>query len=274
MLRILKSLLAESSYFFEKYFGATSIAWSVIFVAFCSAVIIGSTVKGLFWVIGIKKNKKKTETAKVNLFFPVYIGIMLLITYFINYLVNTAYTWNSKLQRVMSNFEYVLSFKTNRHAFLFALNLPDNVQNKKSLFKMALYLNDKQWDSVFNNAGEGAWYFEKVKKAIFEILHVGDCHLMLSPLQQGWLAYFPIAGMLIVLLIFLLKRNWANALVSAVACISGLFVNMGASIFMLSAMCFGVIWAIALDTAMKQSIYEGRKPPADKMSSAGQRFRS
>ena len=59
MLRILKSLLAESSYFFEKYFGATSIAWSVIFVAFCSAVIIGSTVKGLFWVIGIKKNKKK-----------------------------------------------------------------------------------------------------------------------------------------------------------------------------------------------------------------------
>ena len=92
MLRILKSLLAESSYFFEKYFGATSIAWSVIFVAFCSAVIIGSTVKGLFWVIGIKKNKKKTETAKVNLFFPVYIGIMLLITYFINYLVNTAYT--------------------------------------------------------------------------------------------------------------------------------------------------------------------------------------
>ena len=97
---------------------------------------------------------------------------------------------------------------------------------------------------------------------------------MLSPLQQGWLAYFPIAGMLIVLLIFLLKRNWANALVSAVACISGLFVNMGASIFMLSAMCFGVIWAIALDTAMKQSIYEGRKPPADKKSSAGPRFRS
>ena len=89
----------------------------------------------------IKKNKKKTETAKVNLFFPVYIGIMLLITYFINYLVNTAYTWNSKLQRVMSNFEYVLSFKTNRHAFLFALNLPDNVQNKKSLFKIALYMN-------------------------------------------------------------------------------------------------------------------------------------
>lgn len=64
MLRILKSLLAESSYFFEKYFGATSIAWSVIFVAFCSAVIIGSIVKGLFWVIEIKKNKKKTETAK------------------------------------------------------------------------------------------------------------------------------------------------------------------------------------------------------------------
>ena len=81
----------------------------------------------------------------------------------------------------MSNFEYVMSFKTNRHAFLFALNLPDNAQNKKSLFKMALYLNNKQWNSVFDNAGEGAWYFEKVKKAIFEILHAGDCHLMLKP---------------------------------------------------------------------------------------------
>ena len=97
---------------------------------------------------------------------------------------------------------------------------------------------------------------------------------MLSPLQQGWLAYLPIAGMLIVLLIFLLKRNCANTLASAVACISGLFVNMGASIFMLSAMCFGVMWAIALDTAIKQSIYEGRKSLADKKPSVGQRFRS
>lgn len=253
MLRILKSLLAESSYFFEKYFGVTSIVWAIIFVALCSAVIIGSTVKGLFWVIGTKKNKKKVETAKASLFFPVYTGIMLLITYFVNYLVNTAYTWNSKLQRVMSNFEYVLSFKTNRHAFLFALNLPDNAQNKKSLFKMALYLNKEQWNSVFDNAGEGAWYFEKVKKAIFEILHAGDCHLMLNPLQQGWLAYLPIAGILIMLLIFLLKRNWMNVLASVIVCISGLFVNMGAGIFMLSAMYFGVIWAIVLEAAVKQS---------------------
>ena len=259
MLRILKSLLAEFSYFLEKYFDVTSIAWSVIFIAFCFAVIIGSAVKGLFWIIKTKKTKKKIQEVRVDLFFPIYTGIMLFITYFVNYLVNTAYTWDSKLQRVMSNFEYVLSFKTNRHAFLFALNLPDNAQNKKSLFKMALYLNDKQWHSVFNNAGEGAWYFEKVKKAIFEILHVGDCHLMLKPFQQGWLAYLPIAGMLIILLIFLLRRNWMNALASTAACIFGLFVNMGAGIFMLSAICFGILWSISLDGAIKQSLKLSKK---------------
>ena len=56
MLRILKSLLAESSYFFEKYFGATSIAWSVIFVAFCSAVII--RVNGEGTILGNRDKKE------------------------------------------------------------------------------------------------------------------------------------------------------------------------------------------------------------------------
>lgn len=264
MLRILKSLLAEFSYFLEKYFGITSIMWSIILIAFCCTVIIGAMVKGLLFAIKTKKDKKANETGKTDGFFSVYTGIILIVTYFVNYLVNTAYTWDSKLQRVMSNFEYVMSFKTNRHAFLFALNLPDNAQNKKSLFKMALYLNNKQWNSVFDNAGEGAWYFEKVKKAIFEILHAGDCHLMLKPIQQGWVAFLPIVGLLIISVIFLLRKYWLNATVSVIACILGLFMNMGADVFMLSAMCFGIIWSVALDRAIRQSLKLAKNERSEK----------
>ena len=58
MFRIIKSQLAEFSYFLEKYFGITSIVWSVLFIAGACAVI-GIAISKL-WRASIKKINTKT----------------------------------------------------------------------------------------------------------------------------------------------------------------------------------------------------------------------
>ena len=74
----------------------------------------------------------------------------------------------------MSNFHYVLSFKANRKLFLNALSLPDNTTNNSGLFQIAMYLNNNQWQKVYDNAGGSQWYFTKLKRSVDEILKVGD----------------------------------------------------------------------------------------------------
>ena len=57
MFRIIKSQLAEFSYFLEKYFGITSIVWSVLFIAGACAVIgiaISKTVESIYKKINTK----------------------------------------------------------------------------------------------------------------------------------------------------------------------------------------------------------------------------
>ena len=63
MFRIMKSQLAEFSYFLEKYFGITSIVWSILFIAGACALIgiaISKTVEIIY---------KKKETQRLQFSF-------------------------------------------------------------------------------------------------------------------------------------------------------------------------------------------------------------
>ena len=66
MFRLIKSQLAEFSYFLEKYFNITSIIWSILFVALIHAVILIVVVKIAEIIYERKKQKKKS-------FFSIYI---------------------------------------------------------------------------------------------------------------------------------------------------------------------------------------------------------
>ena len=181
MYKILKSMLAEFSYFIEKHFGITSILWSILFMAGCCA-IVGVVIMKTAEIISCCKSTKKAkksgsksggkngitdsdEAASVVSadntgnnecgkcknglsMFPVYVGFTVVCSYMMNRLIALSYTWDSKLQRVMSNFHYVLSFKANRKLFLNALSLPDNTTNNNGLFQIAMYLNNNQWQKV------------------------------------------------------------------------------------------------------------------------------
>ena len=225
MYKILKSMLAEFSYFIEKHFGISSILWSILFMAGCCAIVGVVLVKAAEIIVCCKHEKKVKKSVVKNgetvgeddvtdgivaasevdvnnnsysgdsgrcgkcknslSLFPVYIGFTVVCSYMMNRLIALSYTWDSKLQRVMSNFHYILSFKANRKLFLNALSLPDNTTNNNGLFQIAMYLNNKQWQKVYDNAGGSQWYFAKVKKAIDEILKVGDTHLTLGVIYQG-----------------------------------------------------------------------------------------
>lgn len=154
MYKILKSMLAEFSYFIEKHFGITSILWSILFMAGCCA-IVGVVIMKTAEIISCCKSTKKAKKGvgkngitdgdeavsvasaantgdnecgkyKNGLsLFPVYVGFTVVCSYMMNRLIALSYTWDSKLQRVMSNFHYVLSFKANRKLFLNALSLPE-----------------------------------------------------------------------------------------------------------------------------------------------------
>ena len=61
MYKILKSMLAEFSYFIEKHFGITSILWSILFMAGCCAivgVVIMKTAE-IYLVVKVQKKQKK-----------------------------------------------------------------------------------------------------------------------------------------------------------------------------------------------------------------------
>ena len=57
MFRIIKSQLAEFSYFLEKYFGVTSIVWSILFIA-CACAVIGITASKIVEIIYKKETQR------------------------------------------------------------------------------------------------------------------------------------------------------------------------------------------------------------------------
>ena len=96
-------------------------------MSFCYALFFALVTKIIEYIIH-KKKKKEYNLYYLCAIFTAIFGYMM------NILITQVYTWNSKLQRVMSNFNYVLSFDSSRKAFLNALSLPDNAVIKKIFF--------------------------------------------------------------------------------------------------------------------------------------------
>lgn len=244
MFRIIKSQLAEFSYFLEKYFGITSIVWSVLFIAGACAVIgiaISKTVESIY-----KKNKHKDCS-----FFSLYILITGITGFIMNVLISQAYTWDSKLQRVMQNYQYIMAFDSNRRAVFKALSLPDNVVNRNSVFSMAMYFNDEQWNVIKNAVGDGGWYFAKVQKAITEILRIGDCHMSLGVIYQGAAAFVPVILIAAIGLTFLIKKKILPGVLILALSLMCILGNLGAGIYVLAALLLGLAVEKWLDASLK-----------------------
>lgn len=248
MFRVMKAMLAEFSYFLEKYCGITSIIWSIVFMAMCCSVIFVTFVK----ILEVLCEKKKMENyqkfplifgalEKMYGLYSLYVCIIALCAYFFNRLITLTYTWDSKLQRVMSNFTYVLSFKSNRRLFLNALSLPDNSFNQKHLFNIALYLNDAQWDDVIRSLNSEKWYFEKVQKAVVEILHVGSYHLTLGIFYQNILAYIPVILIAILGVILIIKNYKRDGIITIIVASICIFYNLGTGIFVCASIYLGIL---------------------------------
>lgn len=235
MLSLMKAQLAEFSYFLEKYFGLTSIIWSILFMSFCCALFFTVIIKIIEFILYKKKQKL------YNLYYLCVI-LTAVFGYIMNILITQAYTWNSKLQRIMSNFNYVLSFDSSRKAFLNALSLPDNTVNKKNLFLIAMYLDDKQWKSITKSLGDGGWYFEKIQKSLGQILKIGKMHLSLGVIYQGMSVYIPLV-MIVALGIILLIKKYKSAgvlvFICSAVCLLG---NLGSNIFIVITLYLSVIF--------------------------------
>lgn len=275
MFRVMKAMLAEFSYLLEKYCGVTSILWSIIFMSICCSMVFMTLVKALEILCEKKKKQniegglqasnskleKKYQTfscvssvlKKTYGLYPLYVCIISLCSYFFNKLVTFAYTWDSKLQRVMSNFTYILSFKSNRRLFLNALSLPDNSFNQKHLFNIALYLNDNQWTDVMQSLGSEKWYFEKVRKAIIEILHIGKYHLSLGIFYQDMLAYIPVALIAILGVAFIIKNYKVDGIITIIAAVICIFYNLGTGIFVCIAIYLGILIKVWFETLKKRN---------------------
>lgn len=245
MLRVLKSMMAEFSYFLEKYFDITSILWSVLFISVCCAIVSIVVVK----VIEILLARSGKPEKKC---FPIYIGCTLFFSYIVNRLLLLPQTWDSKLQRVMSNFQYVLSFTTNRRAFLDSLMLPDNVTNQDNLFNIAMYLNDSQWKQVLEATGDGGWYFQKVQKALTEILRLGDNHLSLNVVYQNWMAYIPMIFIILLGIALIIKHQKISGMLVLISGVLCIVYTFGTSIFMCIMLYLGSAIYMCLSKRCKQ----------------------
>lgn len=264
-MRLLKSMLANYSYWLEKYFGVTSIVWSIVFLGCCCGLFFAVTARLLKEVAKRKSRRDRWP------FFSLVLIAAVPCTYLMNRLVATAYTWDSKLHRVMSNFEYVISFGSNKKIFMDALHLAENQSSEGRLFHVAMYLNSTQWDTVKAAAGGGSWYFEKIEKALSEILRLGACHLSLGVCYQNCLANLP--GILILLLAFAIWRTGNKktemekksrkeiAVFLAVLAGLGLFGNLGAYIFLAAMLYSGILCYCWTDKSIQKIMPSGKKLP-------------
>lgn len=252
MFRLLKSMMAQFSYFLEKYMNADSIVWTVIFIALYCSIIFVVILKIVETVLKHKKN--------LCTLYPLYPVITAITSLIMNRLISTAYTWDSKLQRVMSNFEYIMSFKTNRQIFLSALNLPDNTYNQEHIFKIAMYLNDSQWNTVSKAAGNSAWYFEKVQKAFQDILKLGNWHLSLGITYQGLLTFLPIIAIAAISAAFITKKKKTSGYMMFAVAVLCVLENFGAGIFTCIMLYFGTVlyWLIGKRFVEKSIVIENK----------------
>lgn len=244
MFRIMKSQLAEFSYFLEKYFGITSIVWSILFIAGACA-LIGIAISKTVEIIYKKKKHKDCS------FLSLYLLLTGITGFVMNVLVSQAYTWDSKLQRVMQNYQYIMAFDSNRRAVFKALSLPDNVVNRNSVFSMAMYFNGKHWDVIKNAVGDGGWYFAKVQKAITEILRIGDCHMSLGVIYQGTAAFVPIILIAAIGLTFMIKKKVLPGVLILALSLMCILGNLGAGIYVLTALLLGLAVDKWLDVSLK-----------------------
>ena len=260
-MRLLKSMLASYSYWLEKYFGITSIVWSIAFLGCCCGLFFAVAAR-LLKELAKRKNRRGRWS-----FFSLVLIAAVPCTYLMNRLAIMAYTWDSKLHRVMSNFEYIISFGSNKKIFMDALHLAESQSGEGRLFHVAMYLNDTQWDTVKAAAGGGSWYFEKIEKALSEILRIGSCHLSLGVYYQNCLANLP--GILILLLAFVVwqsgdrkaerekKRRKGIAVFLVVLAGIGLLGSLGAYIF-LAAMLYSGVFCYCWTDRSIQKIIDGR----------------
>lgn len=227
MYRILKSVFAELSYCLEKYLCLDSILWSILLVAAGCAMVS---------VVLIKTAEILTKK-KFNI---LYYLCTVICSYFIDVLLLRVQTWDSKLQRVMSNWNYVMSFQSNQEPFFQALGIPCNAANRSGSFRLAMFLNGSQWEKVANEFGEGGWYFQKVEKAMQEILQIRGRHLCLGIINQDVAAWIPLLAILFLGAALLIRKQWVSG--AAVICCGALCLlgNLGASIFMLAMLL--AIW--------------------------------
>lgn len=238
MFKLIKSIMAQFSYFIEKYMSADSIIWTIIFMSLYCAVIFAVILKII--TLLFKYNKS---------ILPIYTGITIICSFAMNRLISTAYTWDSKLQRVMSNFEYMMSFQTNRQIFLSALNLPDNTYNQDHIFKIAMYLNDSQWQDVLNKAGEGAsWYFAKIQKAFQDILKLGNWHLSLGITYQGLLTFLPVIAIALLGIFFVIrkKKKLTGCMILGTSALC-MLENFGTGIFTCLTLYIGILICMFLE---------------------------
>ena len=98
------------------------------------------------------------------------------------------------------------------------------------LFQIAMYLNNNQWQKVYDNAGGSQWYFAKIKKAVDEILKVGDTHLTLGVVYQGVAMLIPIALIIVLGVILLLNGKKLHGILVLVCTGLCAFGNFGAVI--------------------------------------------
>ena len=246
MTRILKSMLSNYSYWLEKQLHITSIVWSILFLGCCCGLLSAVIIRGLIelW----NKRKKQQKNIKIEQGMALLFFSAIPCTYLMNRLIATAYTWDSKLHRVMSNFQYVMSFESNKQIFTDALHLSAEDNSVGRLFYVALYLNDTQWGTVTKAAGGASWYFEKIQKAIYEILRLGQNHLTLGVIYQNAMAVLP--GIGICLLAFLMwnkgkKKETQKTYNRLAVCLlllaaMWLFGNLGAYIFLCTMLYVGV----------------------------------
>ena len=229
MLRVVRPMMGQISYFFEKYFDKTSLVWTLVFMAMCTSVLAVVAVK-------IAENlwKKKHEPRS---FLAAGFVISAVMSRPIDYLMYIPFTWVSLLQRAMSNFLYVLSFDSNRKIFLDALGLADSEYNQDRLFRIAFLMDDSQWNAVLDNAGDSGWYFAKIQKTIYAVTHFWGQHLSISVSMQGLLAFIPVLATVVLgLFLFFRKKRISGAVV--IACgISGIWSNFGTTIYTFAVIC-------------------------------------
>ena len=144
-----------------------------------------------------------------------------------------------------------MAFDSNRRAVFKALSLPDNVVNRNSVFSMAMYFNDEQWNVIKNAVGDGGWYFAKVQKAITEILRIGDCHMSLGVIYQEAAAFVPVILIAAIGLTFLIKKKILPGVLILALSLMCILGNLGAGIYVLAALLLGLAVDKWLDASLK-----------------------